>query len=276
MNILDKIILENIELLECEQLEFIKDEIKPNVILLDEDKFKNQIRIFLMNIIKQLNESKDTINTYYYTELGFEIFYTLIANIKKIEQNFQTLQLYYNIMNNLKKNISILIIKSLYSEDQKLESINSLYNICGNMDIYCSKKINELDNDNETHVSSICEKDCIRFFDLIPDAVIIEDFSGKIIYANNAGAILFGVDKAFNLIGAKKYDFVRCHPDYCAIMMQQDDRIRREKYIALMEKRYIRLNDEKELILENTANVIVINGKEAILNMIRDVGERKK
>ncbi|MDP4178848.1 MAG: PAS domain-containing sensor histidine kinase [Bacillota bacterium] len=278
MNLLDKLILENIELLEYEQLEFIKNEIKPNVVLLDEDKFKNQIRILLMNIINRIDESEDIINIYYnhYTELGFEIYHTLMASIKKIDQNFQVLQLYYKTMNNFKKNISILIIKSLYSEEQKLESINLLYNICDNMDAYCNKKINETNETNEIKENSICEKDCIKFFDLIPDAVIIEDFSGKIIYANNASAILFGVDKASNLIGAKKYDFVRCHPDYCAIMMQQDDRIRREKYIALMEKRYIRLNDEKELFLENTANVIVINGIEVILNMIRDVEERKK
>lgn len=277
MNALLKLIQDNMEDLISDLLENIKREIKTNSVIKNENSFRDDLTE-LLKIAMYYNSINDDflcISESDCEKIGIRLYDITKRNIEIVYADVVKYDFVFICIKVFRKCINKMIIKSSYCDELKIECMNLLLDISDNIDTVCWKRQrNIIQNDNKNSLLSM--KVYNDFLGVIPDAVVVENNDGTILFANKVTAELFGVDEPNDLFGANKYKFVRAHPDYCAIMMQQDDRIHREKNVSLMERRYLRVKDGKQLILESTAKVIDIDDKEVVLYIIRDVEERKK
>jgi len=112
-----------------------------------------------------------------------------------------------------------------------------------------------------------------RLMELCPETIAIHS-QGKIVYINPAGAKLLGLARPEELIGKSIMDFV--HPDYQKTIkkgIQQS--FERSKTTPLIEDKLVR-PDGKVIFVETIATPITYRGKPAMLDMARDITERKK
>lgn len=112
-----------------------------------------------------------------------------------------------------------------------------------------------------------------KLIELLPDAVHIKQ-DRRIVYSNDAGAKLLGVEDPKEFLGRFDCDFT--HPDYRTMSRERGKRIIAigEK-VPIAESKIVRL-DGQEVNVEVASTGIEYNGKTCILSVIRDITERKK
>lgn len=109
--------------------------------------------------------------------------------------------------------------------------------------------------------------------EFLPDAVHIK-YKSKIVYSNEAGAKLLGVENPKELIGRYDGDFT--HPDYIELSKDRGKKVVCKKDKApLVEAKIIRADGES-VDIEVASVPVEHNGDTAILSVIRDITERKK
>lgn len=111
-----------------------------------------------------------------------------------------------------------------------------------------------------------------RLVDLCPDAILVH-VDGKYIFANQAAAVMFGVDSPADLIAMDVVS--RIHPeDYhiVALRMRQD---RADKTPCRKKIRILRL-DGRVVHVEAVDSEIKIDGREAVQTVMRDITERRR
>ena len=114
-----------------------------------------------------------------------------------------------------------------------------------------------------------------KLLEVMPDAVYVHDH-GKITYTNKAGAKLMGYLKPEEILGKTSLDLLEID-DYNKILItQQDDFTMRNGYLSPVERRYTRKSDGKCLEVETTSTVISFEENRTILNITRDISERKR
>ncbi|TDT51067.1 sensor histidine kinase [Fonticella tunisiensis] len=113
-----------------------------------------------------------------------------------------------------------------------------------------------------------------KLVDMCPDGVFVFD-EERIIFANQAGANMLNAPCPEAVIGKKFMDFT--HPDFKSIVQKRVDEI----YINNIHKKA--LIQDKMIALDGTVKDIEITnidfydkGKKLILNMVRDLTERRK
>lgn len=112
-----------------------------------------------------------------------------------------------------------------------------------------------------------------RLVDLSPEAVMV-DRQGRIVFANAAGAHLFGAARPEALVGRSLLDFLvpEDRPDF-------DGRIQelrlRGKPVQLFESR-LRRSDGSLAEVETTASLFTFNGGPAMIVIMRDITARKR
>ena len=112
-----------------------------------------------------------------------------------------------------------------------------------------------------------------RLMELCPETIAIHS-QGKIVYINPAGAKLLGLARPEELIGKSIMDFV--HPDYQKTIKKRiQQSFERRKITPLIEDKLVR-PDGKVIFVETIATPITYRGKPAMLDMARDITERKK
>lgn len=106
-----------------------------------------------------------------------------------------------------------------------------------------------------------------------PDAILVQE-DGKIIYANPAGAALYGAASPDELIGVAMPTLI--HPDERAEHSRRRDiLVSTTKPLQTTEQRRLRL-DQSEILVESRGIPIIWQGKTVILGVSRDITARKK
>lgn len=112
-----------------------------------------------------------------------------------------------------------------------------------------------------------------RLIEFSPEALAVH-VDGRIVYANQAAAQLFGAKEPVDLLGRHMLEFV--HPDYHAMVVE---RIRRtlelQEEQPLVAQQYIRM-DKTVIDVEVVAIPITYYGRPASQIMARDITERKR
>lgn len=112
-----------------------------------------------------------------------------------------------------------------------------------------------------------------KLIELLPDAVHIKQ-DGRMVYSNEAGARLLGVEKPEQLLGRLSTDFT--HPDFQKISKERGDRIIAiGENVPLAESKALTI-DGRAVDVEVASAAIDYNGKPSILSVLRDITERKK
>ena len=112
-----------------------------------------------------------------------------------------------------------------------------------------------------------------RLMELCPETIAIHS-QGKIVYINPAGAKLLGLARPEELIGKSIMDLV--HPDYQKTIKKRiQQSFERRKTTPLIEDKLVR-PDGKAIFVETIATPITYRGQPAMLDMARDITERKK
>ncbi len=109
--------------------------------------------------------------------------------------------------------------------------------------------------------------------DLSPDAVFVHQ-EGKIKYINPFGANILGTQNPKDLIGKSVMEFI--HPDFHEA---ENSRIKKiyDDHVTLspQELKCVRI-DKQEIAVETTRTLIEYSGQPAILNVARDITQRKQ
>lgn len=114
-----------------------------------------------------------------------------------------------------------------------------------------------------------------ELLEVMPDAVYVHD-QGKIAYTNKAGAKLMGYLEPEEILGKSSYELLDMDDYNKILVQQQEDFIMRNGYLSPVERKYLRKSDGKSLEVETTSAVISSDEKQTILNITRDISERKR
>ncbi|HEX8259207.1 MAG TPA: PAS domain S-box protein [Rubrobacteraceae bacterium] len=112
-----------------------------------------------------------------------------------------------------------------------------------------------------------------RLVELSPNMIVVHG-GGEVLFANTAGAKLFGAASAEELIGKPVMEFV--HPDYQEIVRARIARVEQKGERAdLIEEKFLRL-DGRAVDVEVTSTPIIYRDEAATLTVIRDITARKR
>jgi PAS domain S-box-containing protein len=107
-----------------------------------------------------------------------------------------------------------------------------------------------------------------------PDAIIVYDTEGKIIFINKETLSLINATKKEELIGKSVMQFV--HPDSKALVIERITKSLKEKIdLPVAEEKFIKI-DGTSVKTEVKSMPIIFNGKSAVQVIIRDITDREK
>jgi PAS domain S-box-containing protein len=114
-----------------------------------------------------------------------------------------------------------------------------------------------------------------KLLEVMPDAVYVH-CDGKVAYTNKAGAKLMGYTNSEEIVGKSQYELLEVDDYDKTLIKQQDDITMRNGRLPPVERKFFRRIDGKFLEVETTSTVISHEGERAILNITRDISERKR
>lgn len=109
---------------------------------------------------------------------------------------------------------------------------------------------------------------------ILPYGIIVRN-KDTILFANKIAAKYLGVEKLQDMIGKKLSDFIYVHPDYEDGYQKYLRLIEEEGFVPLIEEKYIRKKDVKVLEVETVVTTIIDNGEKLILEVSRDISEKR-
>lgn len=114
-----------------------------------------------------------------------------------------------------------------------------------------------------------------KLLEVMPDAVYVQA-AGKIVYTNKAGAKLMGYLEPEEILGKSSYELLDIDDYNKTLIKQQDDITMRNGYLSPVERKYHRKSDGKSLEVETTSTITSFDEEKTILNITRDISERKR
>jgi PAS domain S-box-containing protein len=114
-----------------------------------------------------------------------------------------------------------------------------------------------------------------KLLEVMPDAVYVHS-DGKIVYTNKAGAKLMGYLEPEEILGKSSNEFLEIDDYNKTLIKQQDDITMRNGYLSPVERKYFRKSDGKFLEVETTSTVMSNEEENTILDITRDISERKR
>jgi len=110
-----------------------------------------------------------------------------------------------------------------------------------------------------------------QLIELSPDTIFIE-CGGKIVFINEAGAVLFGASSPEELLSRPVLDFV--HPESKELIQSRMDAAKKGEKLPRTEEKYLKL-DGTPFSVEVSSAAIAYQGKPAAQVFVRDITERK-
>jgi two-component system sporulation sensor kinase A len=127
--------------------------------------------------------------------------------------------------------------------------------------IFCMERMDEL------------QKYYKQFIETIPDPIIIYH-QDIILYVNETGKLILGAQKKKDILGKSIYHFI--HHNYQELANKRLEQLLKEKKVTNnVEQKVIRL-DKKTIFVEISSRLIIYEGKEAILSVLKDITDKKQ
>lgn len=109
---------------------------------------------------------------------------------------------------------------------------------------------------------------------ILPYGIIVRN-KDTILFANRITAKYLDVENPEDIIGKKLSDFIYVHPDYEEDYQKYSRLIEEEGFVPLIEEKYIRKKDVNVLEVETVVTTIIDNGEKLILEVFRDISEKR-
>jgi PAS domain S-box-containing protein len=109
---------------------------------------------------------------------------------------------------------------------------------------------------------------------ILPYGIIVRN-KDTILFANRITAKYLDVENPEDIIGKKLSDFIYVHPDYEEDYQKYSRLIEEEGFVPLIEEKYIRKKDVNVLEVETVVTTIIDNGEKLILEVSRDISEKR-
>lgn len=181
-----------------------------------------------------------------------------------------------NIFKCYKKSYIDVILESSFDIENKLKITNYIERFFDKLEIAaCSESLSVGKAKKTEDALRESENRYRKLLEVMPDAVYVHDH-GKIVYTNKAGAKLMGYLEPEEILGKTSYELLEIDDYNKTLIKQQDDITMRNGYLSPVERKYFRKSDGKFLEVETTSTVISHEKEKTILNITRDISERKR
>ena len=206
-----------------------------------------------------------------YAEISHIIINNMLKYIDKLNIGF-----IIGIFKCYRKTYIDIILEEIFEYQSNLKIINHIERYFDELEIAaCSewssigkvKKTEDALRESENRYSKLLE--------VMPDAVYVHS-AGKIVYTNKAGARLMGYLEPKEILGKSTNELLEIDDYNKTLIKQQDDITMRNGYLSPVERKYFRKSDGKFLEVETTSTVISYEEEKTILNITRDISERKR
>ncbi len=118
------------------------------------------------------------------------------------------------------------------------------------------------------------QKNYKQLIETIPDSIIIY-YQDIILYINEAGMNMLGAQKKEDILGKSIYHFVN-NVNYQELAIKNLEQLLKEKKATNnVEQQLVRL-DNKTIYVEVSSRLIIYEGKEAILSVLKDITNKKE
>jgi PAS domain S-box-containing protein len=206
-----------------------------------------------------------------YTEISYIIINNILKYVEKLNIGFiiGTFKCYR------KAYIDIVLEEGL-DDKSKLGITNYIERFFDKLEIVACSDVLSIEKGKKAEDTLKENEDSYRkLLEVMPDAVYVH-CGGKIVYTNEAGSKLMGYSYSKEIVGKSSYELLEVDDYYKTLIKQQDDITIRNGHLSPVERKFFRKKDGKFLEVETTSTVISHEGQKAILNITRDISERKR
>jgi PAS domain S-box-containing protein len=169
-----------------------------------------------------------------------------------------------------------LVLEEGFDDKSKLEITNYLGRFFDELEMVACSDALSIGKEKKAEDTLKENEDSYRkLLEVMPDAVYVH-CDGKVAYTNKAGAKLMGYLNSEEIVGKSQYELLEVDDYDKTLIKQQDDITMRNGRLPPVERKFFRRIDGKFLEVETTSTVISHEGERAILNITRDISERKR
>lgn len=169
-----------------------------------------------------------------------------------------------------------LVLEEGLDDKSKLEITNYIERFFDELEILACSNALSIERKQKAEDTLKENEDSYRkLLEVMPDAVYVH-CDGKVAYTNKAGAKLMGYLNSKDIVGKSQYELLEVDDYDKTLIKQQDDITMRNGKLPPVERKFFRRIDGKFLEVETTSTVISHEGQKAILNITRDISERKR
>ena len=260
-------------------IEYLKSKIVRNVVISGNNCSHFKEEFICTNAIKKIS---DFIVNYIQGNYNLEsetvyreISYIIINNILKFADKFNMAFIVCTFKCYRKVYIDLVLEEGL-DDKSKLGITNYIERFFDELEIVACNETLNIEREKKVEDTLKENEDSYRkLLEVMPDAVYVH-CDGKIAYTNKAGVRLMGYLHSEEIVGKSQYELLEVD-DYDKILIkQQDDITMRNGRLPPIERKFFRRIDGKFLEVETTSTVISHEGEKAILNITRDISERKR
>lgn len=204
-----------------------------------------------------------------------EISNSIINNILKYRERSNIKFIVY-IFKCYRKAYVDIVLKEGLDDKSKLDITNYIERFFDKLEISaCSNALSIEKKQNTEDTLKENEDSYRKLLEVMPDAVYVH-CDGKVAYTNKAGAKLMGYLNSKDIVGKSQYELLEVDDYDKTLIKQQDDITMRNGKLPPVERKFFRKIDGKFLEVETTSTVILHEGQKSILNITRDISERKR
>lgn len=222
-------------------------------------------------IVEYIQGNYNLENETVYTEISYIIINNILKYADKFNSGFivSTFKCYRKVYIDL-------ILEEGFDDKSKLGITNYIERFFDKLEIAAYSEAITIEREKKAEDTIKENEDSYRkLVEVMPDAVYVH-CGGKIVYTNKAGAKLMGYLYSKEIVGRSSHELLEVDDYDKTLIKQQDDITMRNGKLSPVERKFFRKIDGKFLEVETTSTVISHEGEKAILNITRDISERKR
>jgi len=223
-----------------------------------------------------IGESGNLENEMNYNEISYIIIHNMILNMDKHNIVKLNIGLIIGAIKCYRKSYIDVVLEADVDDKCKLRITNYIERIFDKLEIAACNEELVMGKVKKAEAALRESEDRYRkLLEVMPDAVYVKA-AGKIVYTNKSGAKLMGYLEPEEILGKSSYELLDIDDYNKTLIKQQEDIIMRNGYLSPVERKYHRRSDGKSLEVETTSTITSFDEEKAILNITRDISERKR